>query len=412
VSTQLCTGSDRRRFFPHRSAYAGSGCCVPTLDAGGAQRSEWRKMKTTVALLGILLLMAVPVLQAEQAAPSGDQPGVPAEVDTDLTVRGVVPLPVFGVSPEDGVLLGVAALFFRVPEPGAPTDTISTNAFYGTAGTFALNVGTDHRITARHLNLTTYHRASIFSAEYYGIGMDADEAEQFETLELRATGALLFPVYPQVSIGPGYQINYFHTRKTEADGSLASGDIRGGDFAFGVGAGVRFVYDTRDSNVYPTSGGYVDLESLGHPTWLGSSDTFWLGQIDVRHFVSPWPWLIVGGQAVLQLSAGDVPFQFLPAIGGGDLMRGVLDGRYRDRVSLATQLEIRFPIYWRFGGTAFVGAGRVAPSVDRLYPDDLAVAGGLGLRFAVNPEQKLNIRLDLAHDGDSLKVYVNFQEAF
>ncbi|TVR06946.1 MAG: hypothetical protein EA403_00310, partial [Spirochaetaceae bacterium] len=56
-------------------------------------------------------------LPSEELAPDGVAPGGP--------VRGVVPLPVFGVSPEDGVLLGAAALFFRVPEPGAPTDTIS-----------------------------------------------------------------------------------------------------------------------------------------------------------------------------------------------------------------------------------------------------------------------------------------------
>ena len=367
-------------------------------------------MKRGIALCALLFLVSG--LPAQQAASPEDESTIPAETAAHQAVGGVVPLPVFGVSPEDGVLLGVAALFFRIPEPGAPTDTVSTNAFYGTAGTFAVNLGTDHRIGERRLGLSTYQRVSIFSSEFYGIGMDADSQERFETLELRTQGALLFPVKPRLGAGPSLMVNYFDTRETEAGEALASGDIRGGDGALGVGAGVRSIYDTRDSNVYPTQGSYVDLVTLAYPTWLGSSDTFWLGVIDFRHFVSPSPWLVLGGQAKLELSAGDVPFQFLPAIGGGDLMRGVLYGRYRDAVSLAAQIEARFPIVWRFGGTVFFGTGRVAPGIDRLGLDKLAAAAGVGLRFAVNPEQKLNIRVDVAYDGDSPKLYVNFQEAF
>lgn len=384
-----------------------------------------RRTLLVLVVGGLLVLAGGPAHLWAQQAENGASPATAGRADAERPdelppdevapagpVRGVVPLPVFGVSPEDGVLLGAAALFFRVPEPGAPTDTISTNAFYGTRGTFSLNVGTDHRMGDRGLNLLTFHRASIFSSDFYGIGMDANDAETFETLELRARGAVLFPVVPRVTVGPSYVVNYYDTRSTEAGGALASGAVRGADGTFAVGVGARSIFDSRDSNVYPTEGAYIDLITHGFPTFLGSSDTFWLGALDTRYFVSPWPWLTLGGQAVLELSAGDVPFQFLPSIGGGDLMRGVLDGRYRDAVSLAAQIEARFPIFWRFGGTIFAGAGRVAPSLDQLALDNLATAAGVGVRFAVNPEQRLNVRFDLAHDGEELKVYVNFQEAF
>jgi hypothetical protein len=64
-------------------------------------------------------------------------------------------------------------------------------------------------------------------------------------------------------------------------------------------------------------------------------------------------------QAVATMTAGDVPFYMLAQLGGPNVMRGDYEGRYRDRELLAVQLEYRFPILWRFGGTAFAGIGMV-----------------------------------------------------
>lgn len=335
----------------------------------------------------------------------------PATLPADEAVRGVVPLPVLGYSPEDGLILGAAALFFSVAQPGAPTDTVSLNLIYGTAGTFALNVATDHRIAGGRI-LQTEARAVRAASEFFGIGMDADAAEQYTSLRLETAASLLFPLTPRFGIGPAYQLSYIDIVDTESDGALSTAQIRGSDYAVASGPGARALYDSRDSNIYPTRGMFTDLQLRAYPGWLGSTDSFWRSRVDARYFVSLAPSVILGGQSVLLLSGGDVPFQFLPTIGGGNTLRGVLEGRYRDSVALATQAEMRFPLYRRFSGVAFVGSGRVASSVERLGLDELAVAAGLGLRFAVNPEQRLNIRVDLAHDGEELSLYVNFQEAF
>ncbi|TVQ40341.1 MAG: hypothetical protein EA384_03540 [Spirochaetaceae bacterium] len=349
-------------------------------------------------IAALLLVVSVALIAAMADEPGG-------------SVRGVVPLPVVGYSPEDGLILGGAALFFRVPQPGAPTDTVSTNLIYGTAGTFAFNIVTDHRV-GDGLILQTEARAARSVGEFYGVGMHADNKEQFVQLKLESGASLLFPVRPRVAVGPSYQLSYLNILETDSDGTLATGEVRGSDYIVATGPGARAVYDSRDSNIYPTRGAYVDLDVRGYPLWLGASDTFWRSLLDARYFVSLAPSLILGGQTVLLLSGGDVPFQVLPTVGGGYRLRGILDGRYRDNVAFSTQVELRYPILWRFSGTAFLGAGRVAAGLDRLAPDELAVAGGLGLRFAVDRDQRLNIRVDMAHDGEELSMYVNFQEAF
>lgn len=331
--------------------------------------------------------------------------------DEDGAVRGVVVLPVFGYSPEDGVVLGGAALFFRVPEFGAPTDTVSTNLIYGTEGTFSASLGTDHRV-GRGRILQTYLRGTRSVESYFGTGMDTSIEEDFTAFQLIASASLLFPVRPRVSVGPAYQIAYVDVVETDDGGELAGGQVRGSDNALATGPGVRALFDGRDSNVYPTGGGYADLTLQGFPTWLGSSDGFWYSELDARYFVSLVPDVVLGWQGLLTLAGGDVPFAFSPHLGGSDIMRGILEGRYRDDVAFATQGELRFPLVWRFGGVAFFGAGTVAPAVDSLALDSFVGAGGLGLRFAVNPEQRLNIRFDVAHDGNDFSFYVNFQEAF
>ncbi len=362
-------------------------------------------MERILVLSVVVLLCVIAGLPADQAA------GLEARSDSEEPERGVVLLPVIGYSPEDGLILGGAALFFSVPYPGAPTDTVSTNLIYGTAGTFVANLITDHRVGAG-LTLQTEARAGRSVGEFFGIGMDADAEEQFTQLRLATAASLLFPLSERMGIGPSYQLSYLNVLQTDAGGALETGELRGSDYAVATGPGARAMYDSRDSNIYPGRGLYADVDLRGYPFWLGSSDTFWRSRIDTRYFVSLAPSLILGGQTVLLQSGGDVPFQFLPTIGGSNTLRGVLEGRYRDTVSLSTQAELRFPLVWRFGAVAFGGAGRVASSLGALGFDDIATAAGLGLRFAVNPEQRLNIRVDLAHNGEELSVYVNFQEAF
>ena len=93
-------------------------------------------------------------------------------------------------------------------------------------------------------------------------------------------------------------------------------------------------------------------------------------------------------------------------------MRGYFDARFRDKVSVVTQFEYRFPIYWRFGGVVFGAAGQVAPRLSELSFDDLKYAGGLGIRFAVTEDPKVNIRIDFAFSPEGFMFYINALEAF
>jgi hypothetical protein len=93
-------------------------------------------------------------------------------------------------------------------------------------------------------------------------------------------------------------------------------------------------------------------------------------------------------------------------------MRGYSSERYLARHGLAGQAELRYPLIWRFGGVAFVGASEVE---DRLADlgTTVRMAGGFGLRFAINKGQTINMRLDVSCNSDGqFEKYLKLREAF
>ena len=70
------------------------------------------------------------------------------------------------------------------------------------------------------------------------------------------------------------------------------------------------------------------------------------------------------------------------------------------------------PLWWRFGLVGFLGFGDVSSDVKDFALSDLKHSLGFGLRYFLNPEEKLNIRLDLAYGKDSSGFYITLFEAF
>ncbi|HEX9620629.1 MAG TPA: hypothetical protein VF989_10860, partial [Polyangiaceae bacterium] len=102
----------------------------------------------------------------------------------------------------------------------------------------------------------------------------------------------------------------------------------------------------------------------------------------------------------------------LAMLGGDELLRGYFLGRYRDENLGALETEYRFPLYWRFGGVAFAGAGQVADGLEDLGGEPTRWAVGAGLRFSLNDDEHLNLRLDFGVGPGTHGIYVTAREAF
>ena len=109
---------------------------------------------------------------------------------------------------------------------------------------------------------------------------------------------------------------------------------------------------------------------------------------------------------------GDPPFYRLPNIGGISVLRGLYDGRFRDKTMAAVQAEYRFPIWKIVGGAVFAGVGEVAERPADLSLADLKLAGGLGLRVTLDPKERINLRIDLGFSHYGIFPIVVITEAF
>lgn len=180
------------------------------------------------------------------------------------------------------------------------------------------------------------------------------------------------------------------------------------------GVGALIAIDNRDNVLNPTNGWYVTFKALAYPEMLGCHDNYMTVNIDGRYYVSLSDNVTLANQLYWCGVWGDAPFYKLATCGGTRLGRAIPHTyKYIDNFAWLAQSEIRFPIYWRIGATAFAALGNVSHKIFKDTFDDIHLMAGAGLRFKVFPKQGLNVRIDAGIDSrGEHAVYFNIREAF
>ncbi len=198
---------------------------------------------------------------------------------------------------------------------------------------------------------------------------------------------------------------------TDAD-PLGSGRVPGEDGGIVHGLGLALRHERRDNDQSTRRGTLVDLSMVGHAPALGSDHGYTQATVDLRAFHTfPHDWTIAG-QWLTELGTGDVPFTHMAQLGGDNVLRGMYEGRFRDRSLTAVQGELRFPIIWRFRGVAFADAGQVFSDPGDLLATAPRWTAGGGLRFELDEVSHSTIRLDFGGGPDGLGFIFTFGEAF
>jgi outer membrane protein assembly factor BamA len=173
-----------------------------------------------------------------------------------------------------------------------------------------------------------------------------------------------------------------------------------------------WVWDKRENVFFPESGYYFQAEGVWYGSAIGSDYDYARYLIDLRRYFGLGRERVIAAQLVGNFASGAAPFYDLPMLGGGNIMRGYYQGRYRDYVFTAAQGEVRWPLFGRFGAVGFVAAGTVAPALDGFDLGDLRWSGGGGLRFRFNQAEKVNLRADIGFAEGGTGIYFGLEEAF
>lgn len=94
-------------------------------------------------------------------------------------------------------------------------------------------------------------------------------------------------------------------------------------------------------------------------------------------------------------------------------MRGYFYGRFRDNEMITGQAELRYPLWHRFRGVVFAGAGSVAPAMDKFTWRGFNPSVGLGLRYIFDVRENIVLRMDFGfgENGNS-GLYIMINQAF
>lgn len=261
---------------------------------------------------------------------------------------------------------------------------------------------------------------SKYPVSYFGLGSSSSEASAFEISfdQILIEPLLLKKVKNDWFVGGGLRYNRtFNPNILNHEEKIVHPDLIDSLDATSLGLELAVTLDSRDNILNALSGSFLEFTHGVYREALGSSHQFMLSKMDFRKYfrVVPNRLDVLAFQFYTQLTWGNVPLLERAALGGGELLRGFQEGRFRDKFAYFTQLEYRWQTFDRFGFVFYGGAGNVLDEGQGLGLDDLKISFGSGIRLKIIKAENLNIRLDYAfgfgRERDN-NFYLGLAEAF
>lgn len=346
-------------------------------------------------------------------APKAAEP--PLEAPKDAVGNVFVPLVMY--TPETH--LGGGAFFvhfFRLDERNAQSRTSSV-AFVGLATTrkqAIVELHPDFYFLSDDLHFYGKADYQYFPDSFWGIGNetpDQDE-ERYKRERFRLRGGGQYRIAGPIYGGLLLDAMSYTPTYSDPNGVFARRRVPGEYGGNTVGIGPTLSLDTRDNTVAAFKGVWLSATFTAYSSLIGSDYGFRRLQLDTRYFVRLIGEHVLGVHVASEFQGGEVPYYQLAMLGGDELLRGYYLGRYRDQNLAALDLEYRYPIYWRFGGVAFAGAGKIADRIGALASEPLRYTAGGGLRFSLSTDERLNLRFDAGFGPGTFGLYFTAREAF
>ena len=365
-----------------------------------------------------LFVTALAALLAAATVPLASAFGQTTDTTSADTTRSGdwLVLPYASYEPKTRIAAGMVAGYYRPDRPGRIPSSVQSVLTVTQERQVVVQVTPEIYLDNGRHRVAGEGTVSRFPDVFFGIGGDTpsereeDFTSRYLTLEATVQRRIGAGFPGALQVGPRVYMRAESVTEVEADGRLATDAVAGADGGFTAGLGAGLLWEDRDNIYYPRNGHYAEAAALWHSAVIGSDFTFARLTTDFRVYRSAGP-VVFAGNVYVENVVGTPPFQILPLLGGDERMRGYREGRYRDRVYWTTQAEVRTPLFWRFGATAFASAGDVGPRVGPDLAKQIHWAAGLGGRFRLNDEG-VQSRMDLAYGAHGLELYLSLLEAF
>ena len=190
------------------------------------------------------------------------------------------------------------------------------------------------------------------------------------------------------------------------------------------------VVDTRDREIGPTRGNWIDMLVQRVDEALGASSSYTRATVSARHYQALTSKLVFAQRLVVQQTEGDVPFFDLSTIqnssptvqmeglGGSSSMRGIEKNRFTARGIAFANFELRYRFKeMRLLGkqsylvaSGFADAGRVWDDVTGSNEGGIHFSGGGGLRLGLG--SSFLVAFDVGKSSESTQIYIGLGYPF
>jgi len=332
--------------------------------------------------------------------------------DTAATGTDWLIVPYASYSPTTKIALGGAVGYYTSAAPGRSPSQVEVSFKVTQRRQISAEIDPELYLNEDRLHIKAQLRGSKYPSSFHGVGGDTGEsAEESYTSSYGVIDLILQQrVRPHLHVGPRVFVRVGDITDPEAGGVIETDQVVGADGGTTAGLGGAILWDARDNHYFPTTGTYAEAVATWYSAAWGSDQTFGFLQTDLRGYRPVGPGVLAGRVHTSNV-IGRAPFLLLPSLGGDDLMRGYRSGRFRENVLWSVQTEYRFPLFWRFKGTAFTSAGEVGPRLGSTLFEDVELAAGLGARFQLT-DSGLHGRLDVAYSHTGPEFYISVGEAF
>lgn len=325
-------------------------------------------------------------------------------------------LPIWGLAPETGWRLGLSlGIIFKVEHDSITRPSLLRfNTQFTQYHQLSVRPTVDIFFGQNKYNLKAQFIYNNFNENYWGIGNKASEVskENYDFKLHRLNAKLTRQVVKNLYTGFQFQYDRLFDLSFKSSSITPNSGVLGINGFTALGLGFSMAYDNRDHIYYPVHGAYIEVSNLWYNKSLLGNYSFNNLIIDARKYVCLWKKNVLAIQAYGNFNSGEVPYRLMGTMGNDMIMRGYYNGRFRDHLMSAAQVEMRKTIWGPLGMTVFAGGGQVGRDAKDLL-SSIKPNYGIGFRCMMVRKEHINIRMDMGFGEGKIKgVYFTMGEAF
>ncbi len=322
--------------------------------------------------------------------------------------------PVILYMPETSAIFGGGSVMtFRNGEhdDGDRPNSISSFGIYTLKNQLTVSVEPDFYFSNYKWRVMAVLSYQKFPDSFYGIGSDVtgEKSEDYSTSDYFLFFSATRSIYKSFRVGFWYKLKKTDVLFVESNGLIVKENLLGINGSLLSGFGPAIDWDMRDNIFYPTKGFWLQFSWGLYRNWIGSDFEYNSYHLDYRQYFTLTENHILALQFVAKSATGDIPFNEYMRL---ESMRGINGSIYKDNKMFFGQVEYRYPVYGRFSGVAFAAIGDVTDLYKNIRFSGLKYCFGFGLRYMLNPDEKINFRFDVGFSPWGVSPYFQISEAF